>query len=166
MDIDNRYKRGEFTSKDNNHFADSLKYYTLRKHRVVYGGEAVSCPTISCRSTRCSIPSFTVSCRRRASSLNVILKYTDNNRKNLKRNMRHSPGLVGLRSAAVVGGRDYEGGWPPGRSNRRTMPNWKRRCLSRRTSWRRSWRVTWDMNEYFRITNEQKTMWWRKHWNY
>ncbi len=41
MDLDNRYKRGEFTNQDSIHLADSLKYYTLRKHRVVYGGGGI-----------------------------------------------------------------------------------------------------------------------------
>ena len=41
MDIDKRYKHGEFYSADSIHFADSLKYYTLRRHRTVYGGGGI-----------------------------------------------------------------------------------------------------------------------------
>ena len=41
MDLDQRYKHGEFYSADSIHFADSLKYYTLRKHRTVYGGGGI-----------------------------------------------------------------------------------------------------------------------------
>ena len=41
MDLDNRYKHGEFTNQDSIHLIDSLKYYTLRKHRVVYGGGGI-----------------------------------------------------------------------------------------------------------------------------
>ena len=41
MDIVNRYKHGEFTNADSIHFADSLKYETLKKHRTVYGGGGV-----------------------------------------------------------------------------------------------------------------------------
>ena len=33
-----RLKSGELMSADSVHFADSLKFYTLKKHRVVYGG--------------------------------------------------------------------------------------------------------------------------------
>ena len=40
-DLDNRYKHGEFTNQDSIHLSDSLKYYTLRKHRVVYGGGGI-----------------------------------------------------------------------------------------------------------------------------
>ena len=41
MELDNRYKHGEFTNQDSIHLSDSLKYYTLRKHRVVYGGGGI-----------------------------------------------------------------------------------------------------------------------------
>lgn len=41
MELDTRYKHGEFYSADSIHFADSLKYYTIRKHRAVYGGGGV-----------------------------------------------------------------------------------------------------------------------------
>lgn len=40
-DIDTRYKHGEFYSADSIHFADSLKYQTLRQHRTVYGGGGI-----------------------------------------------------------------------------------------------------------------------------
>jgi carboxyl-terminal processing protease len=41
MDVLNRLKNGELTSKDSIHFADSLKFETLRKHRTVYGGGGI-----------------------------------------------------------------------------------------------------------------------------
>lgn len=40
-DLDKRYKHGEFYSADSIHFADSLKYQTLRLHRTVYGGGGI-----------------------------------------------------------------------------------------------------------------------------
>ena len=40
-DIQNRLLHGELTNADSIHFADSLRYYTLRKHRVVYGGGGI-----------------------------------------------------------------------------------------------------------------------------
>lgn len=40
-DIQKRYEHGEFTCADSIHFADSLKYETLRLHRTVYGGGGV-----------------------------------------------------------------------------------------------------------------------------
>ena len=41
MDVVNRLKSGELTNADSVHFADSLKYETLRQHRTVYGGGGI-----------------------------------------------------------------------------------------------------------------------------
>ena len=41
MDFENRLKHGELTCKDSIHFNDSLKCYTLKKHRTVYGGGGI-----------------------------------------------------------------------------------------------------------------------------
>ena len=41
LDFDKRLKHGELTNRDSIHFADSLKCYTLRRHRPVYGGGAI-----------------------------------------------------------------------------------------------------------------------------
>lgn len=40
-DIYNRYKDGELTSADSIHFADSLRYTTLKHHRIIYGGGGI-----------------------------------------------------------------------------------------------------------------------------
>ena len=41
MDIVDRYKHGEFSNADSIQFADSLKCYTLKNRRVVYGGGGI-----------------------------------------------------------------------------------------------------------------------------
>lgn len=40
-DIYNRYLDGELANADSIHFADSLKYTTLTRHRVIYGGGGI-----------------------------------------------------------------------------------------------------------------------------
>lgn len=40
-DMLHRLKSGELMSADSVHFADSLKYYTLKQHRTVYGGGGI-----------------------------------------------------------------------------------------------------------------------------
>jgi carboxyl-terminal processing protease len=40
-DMLHRLKSGELMSADSVHFVDSLKYYTLKEHRVVYGGGGI-----------------------------------------------------------------------------------------------------------------------------
>ncbi|OFY57610.1 MAG: peptidase S41 [Bacteroidetes bacterium RBG_13_46_8] len=41
LDISRRYTHGEFVSSDSIHFPDSLKYYTLKNTRLVYGGGGI-----------------------------------------------------------------------------------------------------------------------------
>jgi C-terminal peptidase (prc) len=41
LDVVNRLKSGELMHEDSIHFADSLKFYTLKEHRVVYGGGGI-----------------------------------------------------------------------------------------------------------------------------
>lgn len=41
MDLKHRYDKGEFSSADSIHFADSLRCETLRNHRTVYGGGGI-----------------------------------------------------------------------------------------------------------------------------
>lgn len=41
MDMFNRYENGEFQDPAKISFPDSLKYYTLKNHRVVYGGGGI-----------------------------------------------------------------------------------------------------------------------------
>ncbi len=41
LDVVNRYNKGELTNADSIHFPDSLRFHTLRKQRVVYGGGGI-----------------------------------------------------------------------------------------------------------------------------
>ena len=40
-ELNNRYRHGELLSADSIHFPDSLRYYTLKDHRLVYGGGGI-----------------------------------------------------------------------------------------------------------------------------
>ena len=84
MDISNRLKHGELTNKDSIHFADSLKFFTLHEHRVVYGGGGIMpdhfVPLDTTHYTRL---------HRELAAKNVIisqnLRYLDGHRKQLLR---------------------------------------------------------------------------------
>jgi carboxyl-terminal processing protease len=84
MDMENRLKHGELTNRDSIHFADSLKFYTLRKHKVVYGGGGIMPDYFIPLDTTVFTPYH-----RALSAKNIIinanLKYIDNNRKHLKK---------------------------------------------------------------------------------
>lgn len=84
MDLDKRLKHGELTNRDSIHFADSLKFETLREHRTVYGGGGIMpdyfVPLDTMRYTRLH--------RRLAAKsiiINESLKYVDANRKDIRR---------------------------------------------------------------------------------
>jgi carboxyl-terminal processing protease len=83
MDFENRLKHGELTNPDSIHFADSLKYQTLRQHRTVYGGGGIMPDTF--------VPLDTLQYtrfHRQIAAKNLIvensLRYIDNNRSQLK----------------------------------------------------------------------------------
>jgi carboxyl-terminal processing protease len=83
LDVVNRLKHGELTNKDSIHFADSLKYYTLKEKRVVYGGGGIMpdyfIPLDTTRYTKL---------HRELAAKSVIvtqnLRYMDKNRKQLQ----------------------------------------------------------------------------------
>src|SRR3712207_1516608 len=84
MDIENRFKHGELYSADSIHFADSLKYTTLRRQRTVYGGGGIMPDFFVPLDTTQYTPFH-----RRLAAKNIIvnayLSYIDHNRKQLKK---------------------------------------------------------------------------------
>ena len=83
-DIENRYKNGEFTSADSIHFADSLKYYTLREHRTVYGGGGIM-PDHFVPLDTTQYTKFHRQLSAKSYIINANLKYIDEHRKALKK---------------------------------------------------------------------------------
>jgi carboxyl-terminal processing protease len=83
MDVYNRLKSGELTSADSVHFADSLKCYTLKQHRVVYGGGGIMpdefVPLDTLKYTR-----FHRELSAKGLIIQSTLRYVDKNRKKLK----------------------------------------------------------------------------------
>ena len=83
MDVVNRLKSGELMSADSVHFADSLKCYTLKKHRVVYGGGGIMpdefVPLDTTKYTR-----FHRELSAKGMIINGNLRYVDQHRKALQ----------------------------------------------------------------------------------
>ncbi len=87
-DIETRYKNGEFTSADSIHFADSLKYYTLREHRTVYGGGGIM-PDHFVPLDTMQYTKFHRQLSAKSYIINANLKYIDENRKELKKKYKN-----------------------------------------------------------------------------
>lgn len=155
MDIENRLKHGELTNRDSIHFADSLKFYTLRRHKVVYGGGGIMpdyfVPLDTMQYTKL---------HRQLAAKNIIinanLKYIDENRKKLK-NMYHS--FEEFNSSFDVPQSLIDDILKEGEKQKikpkdeaelkSTLPHLKLQLKALIA------RDLWDMNEYFKITNEQ-----------
>lgn len=154
MDMANRLKHGELTSRDSIHFADSLKYTTLRKHRVVYGGGGIMPDYFIPLDTTLFTP-YHRALSVKSIIINASLKYIDNNRKILKKtyptfeefNKKYETpqSLIDLIFAEgtkqkVKAKDDVE--------IKRTLPYLKMQLKALVA------RDLWDMTQYFQITNE------------
>ena len=84
MDVMNRLKHGELMSADSIHFADSLKCYTLREHRTVYGGGGIM-PDYFVPLDTLAYTKFHRELSAKSYIINANLKYVDANRKALKK---------------------------------------------------------------------------------
>ena len=84
MDVMNRLKHGELMSADSIHFADSLKCYTLREHRPVYGGGGIM-PDYFVPLDTLAYTKFHRELSAKSYIINANLKYVDANRKDLRK---------------------------------------------------------------------------------
>ena len=78
-EIENRFSNGELLNSDSISFLDSLKYYTLEKNRLVYGGGGIM-PDIFVPLDTTKLPDFYTLWLQNGIISDFILKYTDNNR--------------------------------------------------------------------------------------
>lgn len=155
MDLENRLKHGELTNKDSIHFADSLKYITLRKHRTVYGGGGIMpdvfVPLDTMKYTRLH--------RRLVAKSIVIkqcLKYIDSHRDELR---KAYPSFAAFRENYEVPQALLDTIFAEGKrqkivpkdadEQKRTLPYLQVQLKALIA------RDLWTMNEYFEVWNEQ-----------
>ena len=154
MDVVNRLKNGELTNQDSIHFADSLKYYTLKQHRTVYGGGGIMpdyfVPLDTTRYTK-----FHRELAAKSSIIQQNLRYVDNNRKKLR---KAYPDFATFKETfqvpeqlvdAVIKDGVSKGVKPKDDEERdATMPMLKLQLKALIA------RDLWDMNEYYSVMNE------------
>ena len=155
MDVVNRLKSGELMSADSVHFADSLKYYTLREHRVVYGGGGIMpdefVPLDTTKYTR-----FHRELAAKSVIINQNLRYVDGHRKQLH---QLYPDFASFREQYEVPQSLIDNILAEAKKQKivlkdddellRTLP-YLRQQLKALVA-----RDLWSMNEYFAIMNEQ-----------
>ena len=154
-DLDNRYKHGELYSVDSIHFADSLRFQTLRKHRTVYGGGGIMPDVFVPLDTT----QYTALHRKLAAKgiiINENLKFVDNHRKELKK--RYSVFADFLKSFEVpqslvdtilAEGKKQKVTPKDDAELQQTLP-YLRTQLKALIA-----RDIWDMSQYFQIMNEE-----------
>jgi carboxyl-terminal processing protease len=81
-DLINRFNKGEFAHKDSIHLADSLKFYTLKNTRLVYGGGGIMPDYFVSIDTSHYSKYYHQALRKRAVD-QFVLEYVDSHRKDL-----------------------------------------------------------------------------------
>ena len=158
MDVVNRLKSGELTNADSIHFADSLKYETLREHRTVYGGGGIMPDYYVPLDTTL----YTKYHRELAAKSIVIqhnLRYVDNHRKELQNRWTdfadykaHYEVPQSLIDGIIADG-DKQGIKPRDEAELEKTLTYLRVQLKALIA-----RDLWDMSEYFSVFNENNAM--------
>lgn len=155
MDLDNRFKHGEMYSADSIHFADSLKFYTLRRHRAVYGGGGVM-PDFFVPLDTAQYTQFHRKLVAAGIVVNASLKYIDKSRKQLrslypefaayKQSFSVPQSLV---DEVLKGGEEQKIKPKDDAELQRTLPMLRLQLKALIA------RDLWDMSEYFSIINQE-----------
>ena len=158
MDMANRLKSGELTSADSVHFADSLRFETLRQHRTVYGGGGIMpdhfVPLDTTLYTR-----FHRELAARGIIIQQNLRFVDNHRRELTRRWTRFADFKDQFEVpqslvdAIIAEGERQDIRPHDESElRRTVPylSLQLKALIARD--------LWDMSEYYSVFNEQSAM--------
>ena len=154
MDIEKRFKHGELYSADSIHFADSLKYETLRRHRTVYGGGGIM-PDFFVPLDTTQYTPFHRQLAAKSFIINASLRYIDSHRKELRKRYTSFdkfsaeftiPAAV---TDALIADATKDGVKPKDDAElQATMPQLKLQLKALVA------RDLWDMSQYFAVINE------------
>ena len=154
MDIERRLKHGELTNPDSIHFADSLKYQTLREHRTVYGGGGIM-PDYFVPLDTTKYTKYHRQLAAKSAIINANLKYIDANRKSLKKRYSSFEDFNANYEVpqsfvdSVIANGEASDVKPKDDEELATTLPYLRTQLKALVA-----RDLWDMNEYFQVMNE------------
>ena len=142
-------------SADSVHFADSLKFYTLKQHRLVYGGGGIMPDEFVPLDTMKYTP-FHRQLAAKSVLITQNLRYVDKHRKALKKeyasfdDFRQRFEVPQSLIDAIIKEGEKQGAKPKDDDElQRTLPLMRLQLKALVA------RDIWDMNEYFAIMNEQ-----------
>ena len=155
MDLEKRLKHGELTNPDSIHFDSSQKFYTLRNHRVVYGGGGIM-PDYFVPLDTTKYTKYHRLLAAKNIIMNAYLKYVDANRPTLKDLYKSFDTFnknyvvpQSLLDTIIAEGKKEKVEPKDKAELTATMPYIKVQLKALVA------RDLWDMNEYYRIWNEQ-----------
>lgn len=155
MDIEYRLKHGELTNPDSIHFADSLRYYTLKEHRAVYGGGGIM-PDVFVPLDTLKYTRLHRQLAAKSIVINNYLKYVDANRKQLRKQWKTFEDFAAryevpqaLLDTIFAQGNKENIAPKDDEEQQRTIP-YLRLQLKALVA-----RDLWTKNEYFRVWNEE-----------
>ena len=155
MDLEKRLKHGELTNPDSIHFDSSQKFYTLRNHRVVYGGGGIM-PDYFVPLDTTKYTKYHRLLAAKNIIMNTYLKYVDANRTTLKGLYKSFDTFnknyvvpQSLLDTIIAEGKKEKVEPKDKAELTATMPYIKVQLKALVA------RDLWDMNEYYRVWNEQ-----------
>lgn len=154
LELDERFKHGELYSADSIHFADSLKYNTLRRKRVVYGGGGIM-PDFFVPLDTMKYTKYHRQLTAKGCVINASLRYIDANRKQLKSKYTSFDKFLSTFEIpqSVIDGIYAEG------KKQKVEPANDKEVEQTTKSLRQQLKALvardiWDMSQYFQIMNE------------
>lgn len=155
MDLEKRLKHGELTNPDSIHFDSSQKFYTLCNHRVVYGGGGIM-PDYFVPLDTTKYTKYHRLLAAKNIIMNAYLKYVDANRTTLKGLYKSFDTFnknyvvpQSLLDTIIAEGKKEKVEPKDKAELTATMPYIKVQLKALVA------RDLWDMNEYYRVWNEQ-----------
>ena len=155
MDLEKRLKHGELTNPDSIHFDSSQKFYTLRNHRVVYGGGGIM-PDYFVPLDTTKYTKYHRLLAAKNIIMNAYLKYVDANRTTLKDLYKSFDTFnknyvvpQSLLDTIIAEGKKEKVEPKDKAELTATIPYIKVQLKALVA------RDLWDMNEYYRVWNEQ-----------
>ena len=154
LDIENRFEHGELYSADSIHFADSLKYKTLRKQRLVYGGGGIMPDYFVPLDTTLYTP-FYRQLAARSYIINANLKYVDAHRKALKQQYPDFATFLARYEVPQSLLDDIRKTAEKDKVKPKDEAEWKKSLPQLRLQLKALVaRDLWDMSQYFQVVNE------------
>ena len=158
MDVINRLNSGELTNADSIHFADSLKYETLKEHRTVYGGGGIM-PDEYIPLDTTIYTKYHRELTAKSIVLQQNLRYVDNHRKQLKKtwtsfaDFKQRFEIPQSLVDAILKEGEKQNIKPKDKAElEKTLPHLRLQLKALIA------RDIWDMSEYYSIFNEESEM--------